>query len=307
MNWRPAGLADIELLQRRSEGNGLFANNYGAVNTLLYGRRLGAEICVHDGWLFERYSCGGLACLGFPHCVGGDPSKVGEMLGLLADDAGKSGTRPVFHNVTAAEKAVLGLRFPDMEFVRDDSLGDYIYLTENFASLPGAGYAKKRNHVRQFMRSFADVSFEPLCAGNVALAARVEDEWLAESLAAGGDSAQGLEDERGLIMAALENFQRFSEACGMTGGILLVGGRAAAFCVASRISRDVTDVHFEKCLGEFARPGGYAVVASEFAKTVGTKFLNREEDLGIPGLRKAKLSWHPEEVLEKYTSARPVA
>lgn len=303
MNWRPAGLADLEVLQRRSEDNFLSANNYGAVNTLLYGRRLRAEICVHEGWLFERYESGGRACLAFPHRVGGDPSRTGEMLGLLASEAAASGIRPVFHNVTAAERDSLLSRFPGTEVVREDSLGDYVYLTESFAALPGAAYAKKRNHVRQFMRSFGDVSFVPLRAENADLAARIEDDWLAESVAADADSARELGDERGLVMEALGNFPRFSEACGMTGGILMAGGRAAAFCVASRLSRDVTDVHFEKCLGEFARLGGYAVVASEFARTVGTRFLNREEDLGIPGLRKAKLSWRPSEVMEKFTAA----
>ena len=60
------------------------------------------------------------------------------------------------------------------------------------------------------------------------------------------------------------------------------------------------DVHFEKCLAGFDRDGGYTVINKEFSKRAKTEFLNREEDLGIEGLRKAKFSYYPEEVLEKY-------
>ena len=108
-------------------------------------------------------------------------------------------------------------------------------------------------------------------------------------------------EEKEMIFFALDNLETFSKTCGMTGGILFVGGRPAAFCIASLLSTVVTDIHFEKCLSAFAR-GGYAVINNEFSKTVRTEFINREEDLGIEGLRKAKLSYFPERVLEKFSA-----
>ena len=127
----------------------------------------------------------------------------------------------------------------------------------------------------------------------------VEEKWLEEFLAhdAAGDD---LKIEKEIIFSALENFERFEKVCGMTGGLLYVDDKPAAFCVASLLSAVVTDVHFEKCLFEYARDGGYAVINNEFSKSVKTEFINREEDLGIEGLRKAKLSYYPEEILEKY-------
>ena len=131
------------------------------------------------------------------------------------------------------------------------------------------------------------------------------EKWLEEVLAAasaGANNAAGddLKIEKEIIFSALENFERFEKVCGMTGGLLYVDDKPAAFCVASRLSAAVTDVHFEKCLFEYARDGGYAVINNEFSKSVKTEFINREEDLGIEGLRKAKLSYYPEEILEKY-------
>ena len=82
---------------------------------------------------------------------------------------------------------------------------------------------------------------------------------------------------------------------------MYVAGVPAAFCVASLLSAGVTDVHFEKCLSAYGRDGGYAVINNQFAKIAATEFLNREEDLGIEGLRKAKLSYYPERVLEKFS------
>ena len=73
-----------------------------------------------------------------------------------------------------------------------------------------------------------------------------------------------------------------------------------AFCIASLLSQNITDVHFEKCLSTYTRDDGYAIINNEFSKTVQTEYINREEDLGIEGLRKAKLSYYPEKVLEKF-------
>ena len=86
----------------------------------------------------------------------------------------------------------------------------------------------------------------------------------------------------------------------MTGGILFIVEEPAAFCLSSVLSPSVTDIHFEKCLSSYARDGGYAIINNEFAKTVSTKYINREEDLGIEGLRKAKRSYYPEIFLEKF-------
>ena len=111
---------------------------------------------------------------------------------------------------------------------------------------------------------------------------------------------QDLHQEQVIIKNALDNFAYFSKHADMKGGILFVENEPVAFCLSSTLSDSVTDIHFEKCLADFAKDGGYAVINNEYAKTISTKYINREEDLGIEGLRKAKRSYYPEIILEKF-------
>lgn len=76
--------------------------------------------------------------------------------------------------------------------------------------------------------------------------------------------------------------------------------------LASAINNTTVDIHFEKAISEYAKNGAYAVINQEFAKTLSQtfKYINREEDLGIEGLRKAKLSYYPAKILEKWTAIK---
>ena len=87
----------------------------------------------------------------------------------------------------------------------------------------------------------------------------------------------------------------------MCGGIIYAEGVAVAMTIASKISDSVVDVHFEKAIGQYAVNGGYAAINNMFAKSLnGAEWLNREEDINIEGLRKAKQSYHPKILLKKY-------
>lgn len=302
MNWHTAELPELELMQKCAVSNMLLANNYSAVNCLLYQKKYRFQIAVQDGWFFGRYEEGSSFSFSFPHHVDGDMSGIGDAIAILELEAKESASGLGFRNVTLEEKEILSSRFPSLMAEKDEGLGDYIYLTENLASLPGKKYSKKRNHVNQFRKKRPDFVFQELTADNLDCAMRVEEAWLAESRAAGLDNADAsaLEMERAIILAAIKDFGYFSEIAGMAGGLLFVQDEPVAFCIASLLSPSVTDVHFEKCLSAFAQDGGYAVINNEFSKTVSTEYINREEDLGIPGLRKAKLSYYPEMVLEKF-------
>ena len=309
MNWHTASLSEIKLLQSCAVNNNFFANNYSAVNCILYQNKFNSKIMIQNGWIFERYENNCKFCFSFPHKIEGylpqEPSQAAEITDILqlhAKEAKEEKATLYFHNVTLAEKNILTANFPNAKVEEASESGDYIYLTENLGQLPGSKYSKKRNHINQFKKKYADFHFEALNENNLTDARLIEEKWLLENTdsAKENGSIADLEAERKIISFALDNFGTFKEACEMAGGILYVEKTPVAFCLASRLSGDVTDIHFEKCLSPFARDGGYAVINNAFAKTVTTKFINREEDLGIEGLRKAKLSYYPEKVLEKF-------
>lgn len=307
MDWHILSLSELEILQKSAVNNGFFANNYGAVNSFLYEEKFHSQIDFKDGWVLERYENDGKFCFSFPHNIEGDSSKVADMIAVLSEEAKSLNSPLIFHNVTLEEKEILCVLFPELKFTPTPESGDYIYRTENLANLVGKKYSRKRNHIHQFENKYSDFSFEPLSLKNLDAAREIEENWFSENANLTNDSLEtdekilsDLQFEKKIIFSVLEKFDFFSKTCGATGGILFVDGKPAAFCFASLLSQKVTDIHFEKCLSPYARDGGYAVINKEFAKTVQTEFINREEDLGIEGLRKAKLSYYPEMVLEKF-------
>ena len=164
---------------------------------------------------------------------------------------------------------------------------DYLYLRSDLADLSGKKYHAKRNHLSKFFRTYENYSVEEITKDNFSDVIAVAKRWQQGAVDSGELSA---------IRDALMYFQRL----GMFGILLYVDGRPVAVSIGSRISDDVCDVNFEKAVGI---DEAYAVINNEFAKRYsGFTYLNREEDLGIEGLRKSKLSYHPLELIEKSTA-----
>ena len=310
--WHTAKIEELPVLQKCAMNNGFLANNYSAVNTILYSKKYKALISLTDEWFFEKYcdDAENTVAFSFPHNINGNKEKrksaLEEMIQNQTEKAKQAdknnSTKPVtciFKNITAAEKDFLSTHFEISKIEPTPAYSDYIYLTENLSKLPGATYSKKRNHINQFKKKHPDFSFELLDSHNISAAREVEEKWLLENTGS-SNSDIDLHQEREIITNALNNFEAFSAEAQMRGGILFVKNQPVAFCLSSLLSPLVTDIHFEKCLADFAKDGGYAVINNEYAKTISTKYINREEDLGIEGLRKAKRSYYPEIILEKF-------
>lgn len=303
MDWRIPTIADLDLLQECALNNNFFANNYGAVNSILYEKKFHSQIAIEGEWIYEKFFEDEKSCFSFPHNIKGSLDDAKKAVETLIREACPSCKILSFENILASEKDLLLEFYPDAKVTAMPEAGDYIYRTEKLSGLAGKKLSRKRNHIHQFEKKYLDISYEPLTGLNLSLVQEIEEKWLKENIALASEAGtlSDLEAEKEIISFALDNYEAFSKSCGMTGGILFVSEKAVAFCMASLLSRRVTDVHFEKCLSGFDRDGGYTVINNEFSKRAGSEFLNREEDLGIEGLRKAKLSYYPEEVLEKYS------
>ena len=180
---------------------------------------------------------------------------------------------------------------------RDDS--DYLYLQSDLADLPGSEYQKKRNHVSKFIKknknyNFVYFDYSTLTPQIKEDFLKVAKKWLCEL---SGNVDNSVCHESKSIEFAINHLSSFD----FFGGILYINEKPRAITLASKISEEVIDIHFEKCLADAAKDGGYAMINNLFAKECRNfKYINREEDLGIEGLRKAKLSYKPEIILDKF-------
>ena len=196
--------------------------------------------------------------------------------------------------ITDDKKALLEQAFPlRFTFTENPDFSDYIYNAESMASLAGKKLQKKRNHVSHFMKTYSDVRFELINEHNTADALKIEDQWFAEN---NGEFDFDKIIELEMIQTALLNMEKLD----LKGGILYADGKPAAMTIGSKISSAAFDINFEKSCSPFDRDGAYTTVFYEFAKTLESfRFINREEDLGIEGLRRSKQSYQPEMLLAK--------
>ena len=170
-------------------------------------------------------------------------------------------------------------------FTEDRDYADYIYLKSDLSTLKGKKFQSKRNHINRFRNTYPDYEYTPITPDRIQECLDLEAEWCKVNNC---DQQEGTGNERRALIYALHNF----EALGLTGGILHVNSKIVAFTFGMPINHDTFGVHV----------GAYAMINYEFANRIPEQYIyiNREEDLGIEGLRKAKLSYQPVTILEKY-------
>ncbi len=264
---------------------------YSFVNLRIWGRQSAAVV---DGFLvlfsqFDRSSV-------YPFPLGqGDLKGV---LDKLIEDARTRGIPFRLSSMTQAHCDTLEALYPgQFRFHTDRDSFDYVYRTEELAALRGKRYQSKRNFVNRFCLNYPDHRFLPLDDTTCDAAKEVVQQWMSEKIAE--DPLTDFHLER----TALERAFAHRKELGLVGMVLLADGQPVAMTMGSRLCGNTFDIHFEKAASGF--DGAYAAINQAFARYIQEQFpeveyLNREDDLGIPGLRKAKLSYHPDHLVEKY-------
>ena len=169
---------------------------------------------------------------------------------------------------------------------------DYVYRTEDLIELAGRKYHSKRNHIHKFLQSFSftyaslNKEFLPACLDLSGLWCEVHR--CEEDL--------NLLGEWGAVREALTTFQ----ALQIQGGVILIQNRVEAFTLGELLNDQTSVVHVEKANPEI--PGIYTMMNQQFCEKTwrDVRFVNREQDLGDEGLRRAKLSYHPDHLSEKF-------
>lgn len=217
-----------------------------------------------------------------------------EAVEALRRDAAEHGVPLLLRGFAKAEAEKLEALFPgvfQIESAREE--WDYLYGVEELTKLEGKKYHGKRGHIARFEES-GDWRFEPLCADNLEACRNMCATWYAERTA-GGNTAVLV--DKGVTDNALRHFEELS----FTGGVLYQFNQVVGFTIGEPLNSDTYAVHVEKAFADVQ--GAYPMINREYVKAMmqDYTYVNREEDDGIEGLRKAKESYHPI-MLEKFVA-----
>ena len=180
------------------------------------------------------------------------------------------------------------------EFEAKRDFFDYLYLREDLQYLKGRKYQAKRNHINKFS-SLYNWTFSPLRTEDMEECMCLEELWLQDAVLKNPNAETDYQNEKRIIRFLIENM----EDLGVVAAAVRVEGKIVAFSLGSSINNDTFDVHIEKADRNFE--GAFAIINQQMAEHLpqNFKYINREEDLGLEGLRKAKLSYHPYMLIEK--------
>lgn len=180
-----------------------------------------------------------------------------------------------------------------LEVTEEPERADYVHLGDELRELPGPRFHGKRNHIRRFRAACPEAEYRQMDASLAAECAEFTRRWLE------GHPKRYLPGLQREVAATLVMLQE-REWLGSTGGCLVAGGRVTAFALGEPINSETFAVRVEKA--DTSLPGAYQAINQEFVRHGARAFrwINREQDLGVPGLRRAKQSYHPHHLVRKY-------
>ena len=245
---------------------------------------------VEDSLVFKNESGEGCS-FAYP---AGEPEHVKCAVDVLAEYSRERDVPFKMYNVTPDNFAYLEQWYPDrFQIEYNEDVADYVYESEKLATLSGKKLHSKRNHINKFKAVYEDRwSYEPITKENLEECFQMALKWRNEN---------GCEDdeEKNAEICVTLNSLRLFEELELVGGVLKVDGAIAAFTIGEPICEDTFVVHIEKAFADI--DGAYTMINQQFVQhaCMDYKYVNREEDTGAEGLRKAKRSYKPVFMVEK--------
>jgi len=295
LKFKPITLADKtrinQYIKREQHRNSecTFTNFY------MWHKSYGIDWAVYEDGLVIRPQVGGEFWF-LPPYGQADDEKYRETILAMQAYAEMNGQKFLLQGITETEKMRLEQLFPQMIFTEDRDIEDYLYLAEDLRELKGRKYHSKRNHISYFMKNY-DYKYEPLTKDMLKEAWSFLEEWCKQKGEMLGEEhfPNMLLCEKNAIRLAFEAFDELD----YRGAVIRVDGKIRAFTLGEMLNDNTAVIHIEK--GDYTIRGIYPTLnqlfVAEFSDAV---YINREEDAGDEGLRKAKLSYYPYELVKKY-------
>jgi len=261
-------------------------------NVYLWARYYNVEYALVDNVIIFHNRGGDKCAFAYP---AGAPEDVRNWIAKLLDKCEDAKGNFRLYSVTKEQFTQLDEWFPDkFEINYNRDIADYVYETEKLTTLAGKKLHGKRNHINKFKATYENWQYEKITNENYEECFQMALKWR---------RLHELEDDEEMVneIAVTQNSLRLLHELELTGGLLRVDGEIVAFTIGEPINEDTFVVHIEKAFPDVQ--GAYPMINQQFVTRECQKFkyINREEDTGAPGLRKAKESYRPVFMVEKGT------
>lgn len=289
--FKRAQLEDKEIITHYFENHTSRSCERTFANVFLWSRKYPVTWAIVEQALVFKSEDEDHLAFAFP---AGEPENVKKALEVLMEYSAQRNVQFQMYNVTPEYFAQLEEWYPgrfQIEYMRDDA--DYVYESEKLATLSGKKLHGKRNHINKFKSTYEGRwSYEKMTTDNVEDCFQMALKWREEN---------GCEEdsEKRSEMCVTLNSLRLLEELDLTGGVLRIDGEVVAFTIGEPICQDTFVVHIEKAFADVQ--GAYPMINQQFVEheCMNYQYINREEDTGAEGLRKAKLSYRPIFMVEK--------
>lgn len=292
VDFHPIEMKDREWIEPFLQAADLRGSEYSFANSFNWRKVHDIQVARQDGFYFVMAGKGKKKSYLYPI---GQGDKL-QAIESLVTDARERKTPFSIHGMLTEQTRELDSLFPGrFVFHGTRDLYDYIYSRESLAGLAGKKLHAKRNHINKF-KTLNNWSYEPISRENIEQCWEMNRQWCIQQ---GCGEDPGLREEACAVRSCFEHYFSLE----MQGGLLKSDGRVIAYTMGKPLCSDTFIVHIEKAFAEIQ--GAYPMINQQFVLHAceGFSYINREEDTGKEGLRKAKLSYYPSILLEKYTAS----
>lgn len=291
INFKSILLSDKKSIETCLSSNTYRACDFCFTNFFAWQAKFKTTFSIEQETLFIRYrDIAGEFCYMLP--IGKMPLE--KSLSLIINDAKENNIPFVMKGITTRMWDDIQKAMPDtFEYVHDRDNDEYIYLSEKLIELKGKKLQSKRNHINRFKKDNPDWSYFTLFSKEeLNECNNMLDEWENMNLS---KAEQSLRYDYIATKIMLEHFEHL----GLCGGAIRANGKIAAFTIGEQLTKDTFVIHVEKAYN--GMNGAYTIINQQFAEheASGYKYINREEDMGLEYLRKAKQSYYPDILLQE--------
>jgi len=288
IKWKELGIEDEGIIQHYYDMEPVRNCEFTYANNFLWAPFYDIQYAVVEDMLVFLSGEAGLS-VSFPLGKG----DLGKTVDVLTEFFKEKEMPFQMHLVSPAQFERLEKLYPGrFRIVYDRDSADYVYETERLISLAGKKLHGKRNHINRFKENYPDWIYEEISDENVEECIAMAKAWRRQN----GCMEKG---EKHNEFCVTLNALQYRERLGLRGGLVRAGGRVVAFSLGEPCGEDMFVVHIEKAFADVQ--GAYPMINQQFAEHEAScyKYINREEDTGEEGLRKAKLSYDPVFLMEK--------